>query len=363
MKKHIKYLFLLVTLLIISACNEGTSEESNNTDNSEDGETLTIFTTIYPLQDFAEKIGGEYVVVENMIPPGADAHTYEPTARDMIEVADGDVFLYNGSGLEGFVEALIETVKNENVSVVEASKGISLIESSHDHDHGDGHEEEHEGHEHGEGHEEDHEGHDHSEGHEEEHEDHDHGESHEEEHGDHDHHHGDQDPHLWLDPLLSISMAENVKKALVELKPEHEDYFEENFQQLKGQLEQLDADFQQMANTAQKDTFIVSHAGYGYWEHRYGLHQIGITGLSGTNEPSHKQIQDIIDLAEENDLNYIMMEQNIPSKMAEVVQGETNTEALYLHNLEVLMPADIENNEDYFSLMKKNIEALEKALN
>ncbi|WP_413379850.1 metal ABC transporter solute-binding protein, Zn/Mn family [Alkalihalobacillus sp. 1P02AB] len=355
MKKGIKVLFLLFILLIISSCNEGTSEENNNADNSVDGETLTIFTTIYPLQDFAEKIGGEYVNVENMIPPGADAHTYEPTARDMIEIADGDVFLYNGSGLEGFVEALIETVKNENVSVVEASKGISLIESSHDHDHG--HEEEHEGHDHSEGHEEEHEGHDHSEGHEEEHDDHDHSED------GYDHHHGDQDPHLWLDPLLSISMAENVKKALVELKPEHEDYFEEKFQQLIGQLEQLDADFQQMANAAQKDTFIVSHAGYGYWEHRYGLHQIGITGLSGTNEPSHKQIQDIINLAEENDLNYIMMEQNIPSKMAEVVQGETNTEALYLHNLEVLMPADIENNEDYFSLMRKNIKALEKALN
>ncbi|WP_273717014.1 metal ABC transporter solute-binding protein, Zn/Mn family, partial [Alkalihalobacillus pseudalcaliphilus] len=222
-----------------------------------------------------------------------------------------------------------------------------------------GHEEdEHEHHEH-EGHEEDeHEHHEH-EGHEEdEHEHHEH-----EEGGHEHHHHGDEDPHVWLDPLLSIELAENIKNAFVDVKPEQADLFESNFEQLKEELNTLHQEFEKMAKEAEKNTFIVSHAGYGYWEQRYGLHQVGITGLTGTNEPSHKQIQDIIQLVEENDINYIMFEQNIPSKISEVVQVETNTDALTLHNLEVLTQEDINNKEDYFSLMQQNIQVLEQALN
>ncbi len=166
-----------------------------------------------------------------------------------------------------------------------------------------------------------------------------------------------------MDPLLSIELAENIKNAFVDVKPEQADLFESNFEQLKEELNTLHQEFEKMAKEAEKNTFIVSHAGYGYWEQRYGLHQVGITGLTGTNEPSHKQIQDIIQLVEENDINYIMFEQNIPSKISEVVQVETNTDALTLHNLEVLTQEDINNKEDYFSLMQQNIQVLEQALN
>ncbi len=58
----------------------------------------------------------------------SDAHTFEPTAREMISVAEGDAFIYNGAGLEGFVDALIETVEGEGVAIVQASEGIELIE-------------------------------------------------------------------------------------------------------------------------------------------------------------------------------------------------------------------------------------------
>ncbi|KMK77015.1 ABC transporter substrate-binding protein [Alkalihalobacillus pseudalcaliphilus] len=383
--KHIKgFIFIGLILILLNACQ--TAEEGQQSIAEED-DILTVYTTIFPLQDFAQKIGGEFVEVHNMIPAGADAHTYDPSAKDMIDVAEGDVFLYNGSGLEGFVDSLIETLKNEEVAIVEASANIELMEGSHSHQHHEheGHEEdEHEHHEHG-GHEEDeHEHHDHGgheedehehhehEGHEEdEHEHHEHEgheedehEHHEHEEGGHEHHHhGDEDPHVWLDPLLSIELAENIKNAFVDVKPEQADLFESNFEQLKEELNTLHQEFEKMAKEAEKNTFIVSHAGYGYWEQRYGLHQVGITGLTGTNEPSHKQIQDIIQLVEENDINYIMFEQNIPSKISEVVQVETNTDALTLHNLEVLTQEDINNKEDYFSLMQQNIQVLEQALN
>ncbi|UOE95957.1 zinc ABC transporter substrate-binding protein [Alkalihalobacillus sp. LMS39] len=367
------FLFLLTSLV---ACGNAAEQEEATSDEEtpveeevtenvveEDIERLKVYTTLYPLQYFAEQIGGEFVEVTNIIPIGADAHTYEPTAKTMIDIAEGDLFIYNGAGMEAFADTLIESLSQENTQIVKAVEGIELQEydhdHSHDHDHAhDDHEHSHDDHDHG--HEEDehsHDGHDHA--HEEDehsHDDHDH--AHEEE--DHHHHHGDEDPHVWLDPILSIQLAENIKTALTEQLPENADFFQENFEAIQSQLEQLDEEFQQMVEEVENDTFIVSHAGYGYWEHRYGIHQIGISGLSPTNEPSQKQIEEIIHFAEDYDIGHIAFEQNISNRVAEVVQNEVGAESVYIHNLEVL--TDKDEGEDYFSLMRKNIEALRTIL-
>ncbi|GAE31905.1 metal ABC transporter solute-binding protein, Zn/Mn family [Alkalihalobacillus hemicellulosilyticus] len=372
---------ILVLSAFLAACG-GAEEEPEEVDSGEDDsaveetvEPLEVFTTIFPLEDFANKIGGEFVEVTNMVPVGADAHTFDPTPREMIDAAEGDVFIYNGAGLEGFADALIDTLEGEDILIVQASEGIELLdyddhEHGHeeDHDHEHGHEEDHdhehgheEDHDHEHGHEEDHDhSHDHEEhGHEEDH-DHEHG--HEEEDHDHSHHHHDEDPHVWLDPILAITLAENVKDAFIELMPEQEEVFTSNFESLKEELEQLDEEFQEMVEAASKDTFIVSHAGYGYWHERYGLEQIGISGMSPTEEPSQRQIEEIIEHAEENDIQHVMFEQNIPTQISDVVKDEVGAEAVYLHNLEALIAEDVENNEDYFSLMRRNIEALRTAL-
>ncbi|GAF63828.1 metal ABC transporter metal-binding protein [Bacillus sp. TS-2] len=342
-KKILIFSLLLIGFIQLSGCASENSSDQENEMNEQDDEPLTIFTTIYPLQDFAEKIGGDYVEVKNMIPAGSDAHTFEPTPKDMIEVAEADMFFYNGAGLEGFVNSLITALEKEDVTIVEASKDISLATNTLDiHEDKDHHHDEHE--------------------HDEEHHNHDEHEHDEDHHHDGEHHYHDQDPHIWLDPLLAIKIAENITESLIEVLPEQKEEFKNNYLQLKADLEELDHHFEEMVMNSTKTQFIVSHAGYGYWETRYGLEQIGITGLTGTDEPSLKQIQAIIEMTSEYSINHIMFEQNIPSKMAEVVQSETNTEPLYLHNLEVLMPTDIEKQEDYFSLMNQNIEALREAL-
>ncbi|MBU8908810.1 metal ABC transporter solute-binding protein, Zn/Mn family [Desertibacillus haloalkaliphilus] len=379
MKVKASFFFAIIIVLssFLAACGNQQEDASETNENEEEtsNETLDIFTTIFPLEDFTKKIGGDYVNVTNVVPVGGDAHTFEPTPQTMVDIAESDAFFYNGIGMEGFADAVIDSV-GEELLVVKASEGIDLIAYDHDHGHEheeQGHEEDHDhGHEHEEqGHEEDHDhGHEHEEHSHEE--DHDHGhehedQGHEEEHnheGDdgHNHDHGDGDPHIWLDPILSIQVAENIKDALVELLPEAAEEFQANFEVVKEELEGLDQEFQEMVDEASKNTFIVSHAGFGYWEERYGLQQMGITGLSPTNEPSAKQLEGIIDFANDNNINYILFEQNITTQVAEVVQEEVGAEALDLHNLEALVQEDIDNDEDYFSLMRSNIESLRTAL-
>ncbi|WP_421378030.1 metal ABC transporter solute-binding protein, Zn/Mn family [Bacillus salacetis] len=311
-KKWLAFVSLLA-VFTLAACGEK-KEMNGEEQEPSSSEPVKIFTTVYPLQFFAERIAGNEVDVESILPPGSDSHTYEPTSKDVMAIAEADAFIMNGAGLEAYAEKIAEAVEVENVKVLEASQGIELSEGAHDHDH------------------------------------------------DHEHGHGDYDPHVWLDPIRSIELAENIKDLLVEMKPEEETLFNENFETLKTDLEALHHEFETDLHSASGNHFIVSHAAYGYWEEAYGIHQIAVSGLSPTQEPSQKELQTLVETAKEYGLKHVFFEQNITTKIAETVRQEIGADTLRLHNLSVLTDEDIEKNEDYFSLMRHNLVQLLTAL-
>ncbi|WP_264737653.1 metal ABC transporter solute-binding protein, Zn/Mn family [Cytobacillus firmus] len=334
-KKFAGILILFTVIFTLAACGEKAANSSESEKEAlGSNEELKILTTVYPLQFFAEQIAGDQASVDSILPLGADTHTYEPTTNDMIKIAESDAFIYNGAGLDSYAEQISESIQSEDVKILEASKGIKLEKHVHNHE--------------GEGgsHESDHT-------HEEE-------GSHEEEHAGHNH--GDQDPHVWLDPIRSIQQAEHIKDLLVELKPEQEEIFNQNFEELKGKLENLDQDFRAQLESLPGNKIIVSHAAYGYWEKAYGIEQIAVSGLSPANEPSHKEVQTIIKTAEKYGLKHVFFEQNVTPKVADSVRKEIDAEALRIHNLSVLTEEDIKTNEDYFTLMQHNLEELTIAL-
>ncbi|SDK16860.1 metal ABC transporter solute-binding protein, Zn/Mn family [Sediminibacillus albus] len=334
MKKGLLWLAAAI-VAFLAGCGAETVENEGNADSEE---KLAIYTTLYPLQDFTEKIGGDLVQVESLLAPGTDAHTFEPTSNTMVDIAQADAFIYLEAGLESYADKIAGAVKTEDVSMLEAGNGSAFITSAHDHHHEE----------------------------EADHSDHDHGDdahAHEEdEAGEEEHDHGDFDPHIWLDPNRSIGLAENIKDELVSLMPEQEKVFNENFEKLKAQLESLDEEFHQIEQEYQDKQILVSHAAFGYWENAYGIEQIAVSGVSTASEPSQKQLEYIIDEAREHDLHYILFEQNVTPRVAEVVQKEVGAETLRIHNLAVLTEEDIQNEEDYFSLMEQNLETLKIAL-
>ncbi|WP_062109569.1 metal ABC transporter solute-binding protein, Zn/Mn family [Bacillus niameyensis] len=306
MNKFILWLLPISFLLLMAACG--------NNEQHEDGK-MVIYTTVYPLQYFAERIGGEDTIAKSVYPPGSDEHTFEPSQKDMMNLADADLFLYIGYDLEGFAKKAETTLKNEHVKMEAVGEKISL---EHDED----------------------------------------------EHNDHDgHDHGGINPHLWIDPIYAKEMAEQILNNLVELQPDQKVKFEKNYQELAEELDSLNEDFIKMAESSKRKEFVVAHAAYSYWETRYGLEQIAIAGISSSEEPSQKKLQEIVETINEKNIPYILVEQNINSRLAGVLQKESNTNILHIHNLAVLTDDDIKNNETYFSLMKKNINTLQEALN
>lgn len=320
--KRLGLVFIVTLLTILAAC--GQAEETNQTEETTGDDhqaTLTVMTTIYPLQFFTNEIGGEFVEATSILPAGSDAHTYEPTSKEMIAIAGADLFIYNETQSESYATKIEEALADESVIFLEASSGLDMITYLHDHAHDD--------------------------------------HSHADDYG---HSHGDYDAHVWLSPQLSIELSENILNELIALMPEEEAYFRANYDDLVSRLEALDEAFETALQEVPNKTILVTHAAYNYWARDYGIEQLAVTGLSPSNEPSQQQLIRLIDLVKERHIDTILFEQNISSQVSEVIKEEAGLETNELHNLATLRTEDIDNEEDYFSLMMRNLDVLVEVL-
>lgn len=303
-------ILLLLSLGFIAGCG---SEDNGNDSPSK----TKIYTTIYPLQFLVEEIAGDTVDAITVYPPGVDEHSYEPTSKELTNIAEGEAFFYIGAGLEAFASTAAGALENQDVKLIEIGKNEELFLSS-EHDH---------------------------------------------EHADHGHDHGDIDPHIWLDPLRMIDIATIIKDELVAMHPEEEANYEENITQLKAELKELDNEFQQLISSKENKNILVTHAAFGYWEERYGIEQISIHGLSTENEPSQRELIAIIETANEYDINHIIFEQNVTTRVSDVIKEEIDAEVLTIHNLSVRTDEDLQEERNYFSIMRDNLEVLDQAMN
>ncbi|TCP70196.1 metal ABC transporter substrate-binding protein [Baia soyae] len=315
MRKQYLYGIVASCLFLTSVigCSSKESKDSTNQNGS-----VSIVTTLYPLEDFAKKIGGSHVQVTNIVPAGTEAHDFEPSAKDLAKLSKANIFLYHGSGFESWTEKAASNLGKNKTKIVNASEGLASEEVSKESETKGEH--------------------------------------------DHEHDHKGMDPHVWLDPTLAKKESRKIYDALVSADPTHKEEYTKNFAELEKQFDQLDGEFQMMAKKATKKEFVTSHAAFSYLAHRYGLKQISISGLSPEDEPTPKELKAIIDEAREHQVKYIFFETLVSGKIADVVKNEVKAEALILNPLEGLTTEDIKNKQDYFSVMRKNKENLAKAL-
>ena len=309
MIKKISLTLFILLLFTVSACSNSDATDETKQD------SLTIQTTLYPIQYIIEEIGGKAVSVETIYPPGVDAHTYEPTSKEVTELAKADAFVYLGAGMEGFASKAASALQGQDVELIEIGTDKALFTDSTEHAADDGH------------------------------------------------NHSDLDPHIWLDPLRMNQMADILLAELIKLDPEHKDEFEENLTVFKDNMISLNNDFDSTLKNKANKRILVTHAAYGYWELSYDLEQLPISGLSTSDEPSQKQLAEITRLAKDLDINYVIYGQNDANQTAEIIQKHIGAEKLIIHNLAVLTEDDLKNESDYLSLMKENLSTLDKATN
>lgn len=332
MKKLIPALTVaFASATFLAAC--GSADSGSNQDAAD--QKLNVYTSTFATAAIAKEIGGADVDVKMIIPPGADPHSYEPTSKQLTEIAQGDLFLLTGTTLEPYSEKIKASLKGNDVQFIETSKGIDLLEASatvHVHGEADAHDEEH--------------------AHEDEHA--------EDEHAEEGHDHGKYDPHVWLDPNNAKMMAQSISTALAKEVPDKKATFEKNLAEFDTQADELDQNLQQAVADGSKKELLVTHAAYGYLAERYGFSQLPIAGISPSDEPSQKELAALVKEAKLHDLKYIAFEETVSPKVARVIQQEIGAEAITIHNLESVTKE--QQDASYFDLMNENVTTLKKAL-
>lgn len=295
-------LILIYTFIILFVGCDGNPEDSGHS------EVIQVYTSVYPLFDFTQKIGGHLVDVHHVVPPGVEAHDFEPTPKGMAAIMDADLFVYNGAGFEAWAERAVDLLAGRETHVVNTTEQLDLLSLNEDS------------------------------------------------------HHGELDPHVWLDPQLAKQQAQAIAEALMNIDPDHKDVYEANFIQLAAQFDTLDQELQEITNRKERKEIVVSHAAFGYLANRYGLQQIAVSGRSSSAEPSQKDIERLIDFVKQHHIPYIMFEPLVSPKTANVVKEEAGVQALILHPLENLTEEELARGEDYFTIMEQNKQNLAKAV-
>lgn len=279
------FVSLLLTLMLVS-CR---TVEDNQ---------FTVYTSFWGMYDFAREIAGDKAAVEVLIPSGMEAHDWEPSAKDMVNLSKADVFIYSGKNMEPWAEKVIESAENSDLKVIEASKGIKTIENK-----------------------------------------------------------TATDPHVWLNPQNAIIELENITKGLAEKDPENAEYYQENFRKIKAEIEGLDQNFRDALAGFKNKDILVTHGAFGYLCDTYGLKQYPIEGMAGGSDPSPASLKSVIDYIRDNEIKAIFYVENEEKKVAEMLRGETGVDILPLDPFERST-----QNKGYIEVMRGNLENIEKAL-
>lgn len=322
--KNIKFLRLMVLVILLvftavyfTGCKAADGSKAGKTD---DSGKISVCTSFYVMYDFAGKIGGDKVIVKNLLPAGADPHTWEPSPKDIVNIQNADVLIYNGAGMEGWIDKVLGSIKNKDIVTVEASKNVKLLEvrldtasaGGKDEGHGDAH---------------------------------------------------IYDPHVWLDPARAKVQMRAIADAFIEVDPVNRSYYEKNYEYYAKELDKLDDEYRKAAAGFRKKDIVVSHAAFGYLCDAYGLNQIAISGLDAESEPTSARMVDVAKFAKENRVTIIFFDKMVNPRVAESIAKSAGAEVEVLNPIASLSSEDIKAGKDYFSVMRENLEVLKKALN
>nr|WP_190110237.1 metal ABC transporter substrate-binding protein [Streptomyces cinnamoneus] len=304
-------------LLTLSACSAVGGDGR-----TKDGK-LQVVASFYPLEYLAQQVGGEHVKVTGLTKPGVEPHDLELTPRQTGSLADAGAIVYL-KGLQPAVDAAVKQSGNKHIA---DAASLTALEK---------HGTEVEGHEH--------EGHDES------------GEGHEGHH----HDEGGTDPHVWLDPVKYAEVAKGVAKTLADADPEHRADFYDNAKALARKLDALDTTFRDGLKNRASDTFVTTHAAFGYLAERYGLVEESIGGLDPESEPSAARMKALHDLVGDHHVGTVFFETLASPDTAKTLAKDLHLKTDVLDPLEGI--TDESRGRDYFEVMAANLTALQKAL-
>ena len=296
-------------MLVLTACNSlplanpGTDGLSHK---------IRVVTTLFPLYDMAKFIVADTAEVSLLLPPGVEAHSFEPKPTDLVRINQADVFVYTGNVMEPWVEDVLRSVGNPGLVVVDASQGTNRIPGVFP----DANEPA-----------------------------------------------GSLDPHIWLDFDNAKMMVSTIEQALESKNPAAKASYQRNAGEYRNRLTALDTSYKITLATARiKEIVYAGHYAFGYLAHRYGLGYLAAQGVSPDSEPTANDLVRLIEQVRNDQIQYIFYEELTSSKIAETLARETSAKLLLLNAAHNLTKQQFEQGVTFFDILRSNLENLRVGL-
>ena len=280
---------------------------------------VRVVTTVYPLFEFTREAAGDRAVVVAVVPPGVEPHDWEPSPRELIQTQQAGLFVYNGAGLEPWVDRILGELRRRGTVVVRAADHVPVIDAPV---------------------------------------------------------HRDEaragglpragpdapDPHLWLDPVRAQVVVQAIQAGLTRVDPAGAAAFARNAEAYRAKLAALDAAYATgLAQCARRDV-VTPHAAFTYLARRYGLTQIAISGLSPEAEPSPGGLAALVRLARDRGVRHVFVEPLVSPKLAQTLAREIGAGTLTLDPIESLTADAQRAGQTYLTVMEANLRTLRTGL-
>lgn len=288
---------------------------------------VRVVTTIFPLTDWTRAVGGDRVEVHQLLPPGAESHSFAPRPSDIARIEAADMFVYLGPDMEPWAQRLLRAAPRASRVDVEAARGIERLTAdaacaAHDDEHKHHHDAD-------------------------------------------DHAPAATDPHVWLDPVLAQRVVEAIADGLSRADPEGAETYRRNAAAYNERLQALHERIESKLRNARHRTLLYGgHFAFGYFARRYGLeHRSPYRGFAPDAAPTPRAVAELIRTLQETGQKVIFHEELIEPRAARVIAEQTGARLLPLHGAHNLAREEAERGDvTYLSIMERNLENLAAGL-
>lgn len=311
MKKFLAVIIAAVTILcLFCSCSNVQTEEQNG---------IKIVCTAFPQYDFAKNILGSaegkiILLTDN----GADLHSYEPTAADIIEISSADLFIYVGGVSDEWVDGIIKSANNPELKTLAITDTVETLyderESGTHHDH---------------------------------------------------EHELQKDEHIWLSLKNAVEITKAISRKMCEADSENASVYTANANAYIEKINALDKEYESVINSAKRNILLFADRfPFRYLTESYSLeYYAAFSGCSSESEASFETMAFLIDKTKELSLPVILTIDGSDGSLAKTVSDAAGAKIRTLDSCQSVSITDIENGTDYLKIMASNLEVLKEALN
>ena len=276
---------------------------------------IAVAVTFDAMKELTQVVGRDKVYIHTIIPPGVEAHDFEPKVGNLAFLKQAKAIVYNGLGMEHWLGKVLEAGQNPNLRTICVTRGIEPIRVA--------------------GFEDGHEGCDGSCGHD----------------------HGEYDPHAWLSLNAAKVMVYNISRGLSEIDPANRDFYESNAAAFIKEADSLLSDYQQKFALTERKNFVTSHAAFSYFCRDFGLHQKGALDVFAAHEPTAQQLARLTDFCKEQHVTTIFAEKIANREVAQTLAKEAGTAVKTIYTIETA-----EDGLSYLDRMTYNLKNIYESL-